>query len=101
MGDRVPLDFDPPVRQLRALLLGITNDDLRSPTPCDGWTVGDLLDHIVDFTRAYTQAAQKLTDAPGSRGVAEGALASSEVLRRPRPDPATVIAAAPRKRRRR
>jgi uncharacterized protein (TIGR03086 family) len=66
VGDRVPLDFDPPVRQLRALLLGITNDDLRSPTPCDGWTVGDLLDHIVDFTRAYTQAAQKLTDAPGT-----------------------------------
>ncbi|HEV8570180.1 MAG TPA: TIGR03086 family metal-binding protein [Actinoplanes sp.] len=66
MADRVPLDFDPPVRQLRALLLGITNDDLRSPTPCDGWTVGDLLDHIVDFTRAYSQAAQKLTDAPGT-----------------------------------
>jgi uncharacterized protein (TIGR03086 family) len=66
VADRVPLDFDPPVRQLRALLLGIADDDLSSPTPCDDWTVGDLLDHIMDFTRAFTQAAQKLTDAPGT-----------------------------------
>jgi uncharacterized protein (TIGR03086 family) len=66
VADRVPLDLDPPVRQLRALLLGITDDDLTSPTPCDDWTVGDLLDHIVDVTRAFTQAAQKLTDAPGT-----------------------------------
>jgi uncharacterized protein (TIGR03086 family) len=66
VADRVPLDFDPPVRQLRALLLGIADDDLASATPCDEWTVGDLLDHIMDFTRAFTQAAQKLTDAPGT-----------------------------------
>ena len=66
MADRVPLDFDPPVRRLRALLLGITDDDLGSPTPCDAWTVGDLLDHLMDTARAYTQAAQKLTDAPGT-----------------------------------
>jgi uncharacterized protein (TIGR03086 family) len=49
VADRLPLDFDPPVRQLS-----------------DEWTVGDLLDHIMDFTRAFTQAAQKLTDAPGT-----------------------------------
>jgi uncharacterized protein (TIGR03086 family) len=66
VADRVPLDFDPPVRQLRALLLGIAEDDLVSPTPCDEWTVGDLLDHLMDITRAFTQAAQKLTDAPGT-----------------------------------
>jgi uncharacterized protein (TIGR03086 family) len=66
VADRVPLDFDPPVRQLRALLLGIGDDDLGSATPCDEWTVGDLLAHLTDFTRAFTQAAQKLTDAPGT-----------------------------------
>ena len=66
MADRVPLDLDPPVRQLRLLLLGITDDDLSSPTPCDDWTVGDLLDHIIEVTRALTQAAQKLTEAPGT-----------------------------------
>jgi uncharacterized protein (TIGR03086 family) len=66
VADRLPLDFDPPVRQLRALLLGIDENDLTAPTPCDDWTVGDLLDHIMDFTRAFTQVAQKLTDAPGT-----------------------------------
>jgi uncharacterized protein (TIGR03086 family) len=66
VADRVPLDLDPPVRQLRLLLLGITDDDLPSPTPCDDWTVGDLLDHIVEVARALTQAAQKLAEAPGT-----------------------------------
>jgi uncharacterized protein (TIGR03086 family) len=66
VADRVPLDLDPPVRQLKLLLLGITDDDLRSPTPCDDWTVGDLLDHIVEVVRALTQAAQKLAEAPGT-----------------------------------
>jgi len=64
VADRVPLDFDPPVRQLRALLLGITDADLDAPTPCTEWTLGDLLDHIMNFTYAFTQAARKLGDGP-------------------------------------
>ncbi|MEV4708929.1 TIGR03086 family metal-binding protein [Actinoplanes sp. NPDC049316] len=66
MADRVPLDFDPPVRRIRALLLGITDDHLTAPTPCPDWTVGDLLDHIMGLGWAFTQAAQKRTDAPGT-----------------------------------
>jgi uncharacterized protein (TIGR03086 family) len=66
VADRVPLDFAPPVRQLRALLLGIPDDLLRRPTPCPGWTVGDLLDHLIGLSRAFTRAAQKRTDAPGT-----------------------------------
>jgi uncharacterized protein (TIGR03086 family) len=66
VADRVPLDLDPSVRQLRLLLLGIIDDDLQSPTPCDDWTVGDLLDHIAEVSRALTQAAQKLAEAPGT-----------------------------------
>jgi uncharacterized protein (TIGR03086 family) len=68
VADRVPLDFDPPVRQLRALLLGIAEDDLGASTPCPRWTVGDLLDHMIGLTYAFTQAARKLTDAPGTAG---------------------------------
>ena len=68
MADRVPLDFDPPVRQLRALLLGIDEHDLDAPTPCPHWTLGDLLDHIIGLTYAFTQAARKMTDAPGTSG---------------------------------
>ncbi|MEU7906640.1 TIGR03086 family metal-binding protein [Actinoplanes sp. NPDC049118] len=65
MADRVPLDFSPPVRQIRALLLGVTDDHLSSPTPCPDWTVGDLLDHLTGLSWAFTQAAQK-TEAPGA-----------------------------------
>jgi uncharacterized protein (TIGR03086 family) len=65
VADRVPLDFSPPVRQIRALLLGITDDHLSSPTPCPEWSVGDLLDHLMGLSWAFTQAAQK-TDAPGT-----------------------------------
>ena len=66
MADQVPLDFAPPVRQLRSLLLGITDDRLGRPTPCPDWTVGDLLDHLIGLSWAFTQAAQKKNDAPGT-----------------------------------
>jgi uncharacterized protein (TIGR03086 family) len=66
VADRVPLDFAPPVRQVRALLLGITDDHLTRPTPCPDWTVGDLLDHLIGLSRAFTAAAQKKTGVPGS-----------------------------------
>ena len=68
MADRVPLDFDPPVRQLRALLLGVADEDLTAPTPCPDWTVGDLLDHIMGLSWAFTHSARKSTDAPGLSG---------------------------------
>ena len=59
MADRVPLDFDPPVRQLRALLLGVTEEDLAAPTPCPDWTVGALLVHLMGLSWAFAQAAKK------------------------------------------
>jgi uncharacterized protein (TIGR03086 family) len=68
VADRVPLDFDPPVRQLRALLLGVDDDELTAPTPCDDWTVAALLDHLMTLTYAFTQAARHRTDAPGTDG---------------------------------
>ena len=66
MADRVPLDFDPPVRKLRALLLGVDNAELIHPTPCPDWTVAVLLDHLMALSQAYAQAARKRTDAPGT-----------------------------------
>ncbi|MGK5681292.1 TIGR03086 family metal-binding protein [Actinoplanes sp. URMC 104] len=64
MADRVPLDFDPPVRELRALLLGVDDDELSAPTPCPEWTVATLLDHLMGLSVAFTQAAHKRVDAP-------------------------------------
>jgi uncharacterized protein (TIGR03086 family) len=68
VADRVPLDFDPPVREVRQLLLGVTDDRLGAPTPCPGWSVGDLLDHLTGLCWAFTQAAQKKTDAADADG---------------------------------
>jgi uncharacterized protein (TIGR03086 family) len=66
VADRVPLDLDPPVRRLKELMLGITDEELDRPTPCPGWSVGDLLDHIMVLSRAFARAAQKRTDHPGT-----------------------------------
>ncbi|HWS38710.1 MAG TPA: TIGR03086 family metal-binding protein [Actinoplanes sp.] len=63
MADRVPLDFDPPVRQIRALLLGVDNRDLTMPTPCPDWPVATLLDHLMGRTLAFTLAARKRAGA--------------------------------------
>ena len=68
MADRVPLDFDPPVRRLRALLLGVDDGELAGPTPCPDWSVAALLDHLMGLSFAFTQAARKRTDAPGTAG---------------------------------
>ncbi|WP_127504563.1 TIGR03086 family metal-binding protein [Actinoplanes solisilvae] len=68
MADRVPLDFDPPVRMLRALLLGIDDGELANTTPCPEWTVATLLDHLMGLSVAFTQAAHKRVDGPGASG---------------------------------
>ncbi|SDT68396.1 TIGR03086 family protein [Actinoplanes derwentensis] len=65
MADRVPLDFDPPVRQIRALLLGVDNRDLAGPTPCPDWPVAALLDHLMGLVLAFTLAARKRAGADG------------------------------------
>ena len=66
MADRVPLDFDPPVRMLRALLLGVDDDEMAWPTPCPDWDVATLLDHLMGLSHAFTQAARKRSDAAGA-----------------------------------
>ncbi|MEU8656363.1 TIGR03086 family metal-binding protein [Actinoplanes philippinensis] len=68
MADRVPLDFDPPVRQIRALLLGVDDRDLAAPTPCPDWTVAALLDHLMGLSAAFTMAARKRAGVPGTDG---------------------------------
>ncbi|WBB67816.1 TIGR03086 family metal-binding protein [Micromonospora sp. WMMD812] len=56
-------DLEPASRAIRSLVLGVTDDQLTLPTPCDGWLVGDLLDHLVGLTVAFRVAAEKAADA--------------------------------------
>ncbi|WP_229073013.1 TIGR03086 family metal-binding protein [Actinoplanes sp. DH11] len=71
MADRVPLDFDPQVRQIRALLLGVDEGDLSGPTPCTGWPVAALLDHLMGLSYAFAQGARKRADNPATEPSAE------------------------------
>jgi uncharacterized protein (TIGR03086 family) len=55
------LDLHPPARVVADLLDGVGDDRLSDPTPCDAYTVGDLLDHLMGLTVAFTLAARKST----------------------------------------
>lgn len=66
MTARALLDLHPPVRQLKSLFYGVTDGVLTARTPCPGWTVADLLDHLTVLATAFTHAARRSTDAPGT-----------------------------------
>lgn len=40
------LDFGPTTTQLADLIGGITDDQFDACTPCENYTVGDLIDHV-------------------------------------------------------
>ncbi|GAA3738673.1 TIGR03086 family metal-binding protein [Salinactinospora qingdaonensis] len=54
-----PLDLEPAVRRMQAVVSGIADSQLADPTPCEGTSVGDLLDHVVALTLAFRHAAEK------------------------------------------
>lgn len=57
------LDLEPPAGQLKTLLNGVTDDQLSARTPCEAFTVGNLLDHLMGLTIAFRMAATKSTGA--------------------------------------
>jgi uncharacterized protein (TIGR03086 family) len=65
------LDLGPATRNLTAIVLGVRDDQLSSPTPCTKSNVGDLLDHVDGLSMAFTAAATK-TDLGGQGASADG-----------------------------
>ncbi|MGH3945511.1 MAG: maleylpyruvate isomerase N-terminal domain-containing protein, partial [Pseudonocardiaceae bacterium] len=53
------LDLGPAARQMASLLDGVTDEQLTAPTPCDEYTLGDLIDHVSGLSQAFTAAAAK------------------------------------------
>jgi uncharacterized protein (TIGR03086 family) len=52
-------DLGPATRRMAALVEAVPDDALGRPTPCERYTVGDLLDHIGGAALAFTAAAAK------------------------------------------
>jgi uncharacterized protein (TIGR03086 family) len=65
------LDLAPTADRLAGVLNGITDDQLNAPTPCDGTSVAELLDHVSGVTRGFRAAAAKdfgpMTSTPPSQ----------------------------------
>lgn len=59
-------DFTPATSRMAELVAGVPEDSLGAPTPCSGYTVGDLLDHIGRLTVAFSSIAAKSLGDGGS-----------------------------------
>ena len=57
MADLV--DLGPAGERLAAVAANVTDDQLDGPTPCEGRTVGQLVQHLVGLTLAFRAAADK------------------------------------------
>jgi uncharacterized protein (TIGR03086 family) len=67
------IDLDPAGRALLAVVSRVRDTQLRGSTPCQGRTVGELIQHLVGLTVAFRAAADKelgpLTDtSPDQNG---------------------------------
>lgn len=59
------IDLHPAAQELAILVRATRDDQLHDPTPCEGITVGALLDHIGTFAAAFTAAARKTPHGDG------------------------------------
>lgn len=54
-----PIDLEPAGRALLATVSGVTDADLALATPCEGRTVGELIQHLVGLSLAFRAAGEK------------------------------------------
>jgi uncharacterized protein (TIGR03086 family) len=62
----VPYDLAPAAVEIGRLVDGVTEQQFGDPTPCPGWSVAVILDHMIGLTDAFTDGARKTPrhDAP-------------------------------------
>jgi uncharacterized protein (TIGR03086 family) len=58
----VTVDLGTAAEQTAAVVRGVGDDQLSSPTPCPAYNVADLLDHIGGLSVAFAAAANKALD---------------------------------------
>ena len=54
-----PIDLGGAGEELLTVVSGVEDSQLRAPTPCEGRSVGELLQHLVGLTVAFRAAADK------------------------------------------
>ncbi|MQY04916.1 TIGR03086 family metal-binding protein [Actinomadura macrotermitis] len=52
-------DLGPAARAVAGLLADVTDEQLKGPTPCPGYTLGDLIDHVGGLSQALVHSARK------------------------------------------
>lgn len=62
------VDLEPATRQMADLVRGVPDQLLDAPTPCPGYSLGDLVDHVGGLTLAFTAAARKTFGDATSQG---------------------------------
>jgi uncharacterized protein (TIGR03086 family) len=58
--------------EMARLVHGVRDDQLGDPTPCPGYALGDLLQHVRGLAEAFTLAARKEQPSGGSRPPPQG-----------------------------
>jgi uncharacterized protein (TIGR03086 family) len=58
------IDIGPATKTLGDLVAGTPEGALAGPTPCESYTLGDLLDHVDGLSRAFVAVAKKDLDNP-------------------------------------
>jgi uncharacterized protein (TIGR03086 family) len=53
------IDLEPAARRMGELVSSVPDDLLDAPTPCPGYTLGDLVEHVGGAAIAFTGAAAK------------------------------------------
>ena len=66
------LDLTPATLALAEVVSAIGDTQLSAPTPCDGATVADLLDHVDGLSLAFSAAAAKDLNAGQRPAAADG-----------------------------
>ena len=60
-------DLGPAAREMARLVSGVRDDQLGDPTPCHGYTLGDLVQHVRGLAEAFTVSGRKEQPEGGSQ----------------------------------
>ncbi|MGW7352510.1 TIGR03086 family metal-binding protein [Streptomyces sp. NPDC054784] len=94
MLEKPAFDLTAQTEELKRLLDDLGDEQLTLPTPCEEYTVGDLLDHMMGLAAAFRMAAEKSYDAGATAAPTSSAERLDPEWRRLLPERLDALAAA-------